>query len=340
MGVIETENVQDAETKLERYLERDYRGLNISSLICSECKTFHTPLVMSARVGPEFARKQELETLEELLRLFPGEIDTTDPCMFKRTPLHISVDAESFENCEILIKAGANVNIVDANGHTPLAILCLRNTYFNKGSFCSWFRIAKLLIENGADLLSVTMKDILVPLWIYDIYRDVGKAPVHNTRMTVVQLGVDSLPQDRATPKSEPVSFAVGTGAYSSSTTSFAVGNSPVSSGYPRPNELRCKSEISEKQENTDFAQRGRDRLIKKWAEKLDKALEVAIENGKDHAVIQIDSEHGIKHLEAYYKARGMYTSSIKPLDTKIFHLQVSFFGPIANPPVINKLIV
>lgn len=332
MGVIETENGQDAETKMKREPERDYSGLNISSLICSECKTFHTPLVMSARVGPEFSRKQEIETLEELLRLFPGEIDTTDPCMFKRTPLHISVDAESFENCEILIKTGANVNIVDANGHTPLAILCLRNTYFNKGSFLngSWFSIAKLLIENGADLLSVTMKDIFVPHWIYDIYRDVTrKAPVHNTRTTVVQLGVDSLPQDRVTPKTDPAPIAIGMEAHSSNTCSIAVGKSSVSSGYPRPTELRCKSEISKKQENTDFAQRGRDRLMKNWVETLDKALEDALVNGRDHASFQSDSLHGMYHIEEYYKERGMFTTISRPGNGSMTQLTVRFFGPL-----------
>lgn len=65
---------------------------------------------------------------------------------FKSTPLHVAVEANNAKGVELLLKANADVNLVDAQDEP---ILCMPNT---QGDIKETERIIDLLIEYKADI--------------------------------------------------------------------------------------------------------------------------------------------------------------------------------------------
>ena len=88
-------------------------------------------------------RKGDLETLQK--RLADGaDVNEPDP-MFFLAPLGWAALYGQTEAARLLLKHGADVNIADGSGNTPL----------HSAAFIGAVDMAKLLLENGADIHAV-----------------------------------------------------------------------------------------------------------------------------------------------------------------------------------------
>jgi len=83
-----------------------------------------------------------------------AEIDAID--FVGRTPIFYSVRKGNIDDVRILIQAGANLNLADKYGHTPIHVAAIKSGLKNKKSSKKYISIFQLLKENGADL---TLKD-------------------------------------------------------------------------------------------------------------------------------------------------------------------------------------
>ncbi len=84
----------------------------------------------------------ETEKVKEKLK---GDVDLNITDINKMTYLHVAVKHLDYDISEILVKMGAKIDCIDNNGNTPLM-------YALGQAGNEAIRIAKLLIEEGADL--------------------------------------------------------------------------------------------------------------------------------------------------------------------------------------------
>ena len=83
-----------------------------------------------------------------------ADVDAID--FVGRTPLFYSVRTGNLADIEILTQAGANLNLADKYGHTPIHIAAIKTGIKDKKTAKKYFTIYQFLKEKGADL---TRKD-------------------------------------------------------------------------------------------------------------------------------------------------------------------------------------
>ena len=96
--------------------------------------------------------------VQRLLEEQGGVIDVNFESSGRSRPMHAAASVNSVEICNMLLKAGAEINATNSLGYTPLFVAVVNE---NK-------QVAQLLIESGADTKrkskhNQTLKDIATP---------------------------------------------------------------------------------------------------------------------------------------------------------------------------------
>jgi ankyrin repeat protein len=114
----------------------------ISTLAKSDPKLITMQTVNDNSAMHEAARTGKNEMIDFLSSTFPDHVDFDHKCHCteQRTYLHYAVDGGHFESVENLLRKGANPNISDEKGRTPLDYALEKNNA----------KIAAILIEKGA----------------------------------------------------------------------------------------------------------------------------------------------------------------------------------------------
>jgi len=101
----------------------------------------------------EAAKTCDIVQLKKMLTEDPTRVNSPDKD--KMTPLHHAVDAGKLEAASLLIRMGADINVVNFKKETPLHIAAYKG---NAGA-------VKLLLEHNADLTMREMRD-RIPLFL------------------------------------------------------------------------------------------------------------------------------------------------------------------------------
>lgn len=91
-------------------------------------------------------------------------LDVNSVNRFNQTPLHLAIERQNLLVIDHLISCGSNVNLVDANGNSPLHILsgALQN-WDDKDQLESLLKVARKLLEKNANV-NVQNRNLCTPL--------------------------------------------------------------------------------------------------------------------------------------------------------------------------------
>ena len=90
----------------------------------------------------DFVKSNDLESLTYILERRPEKVNKKDSHNFGRTLIHVAVDLGRYKIVEYLISKGANMNIVDYDGYSPLQLAYFRGK----------INMFKLLANSGANV--------------------------------------------------------------------------------------------------------------------------------------------------------------------------------------------
>ena len=90
----------------------------------------------------DFVKSNDLESLTYILERRPEKVNKKDSHNFGRTLIHVAVDLGRYKIVEYLISKGANMNIVDYDGYSPLQLAYFRGK----------INMFKLLVNSGANV--------------------------------------------------------------------------------------------------------------------------------------------------------------------------------------------
>lgn len=112
-------------------------------------------LIAEYKAMTELDHQKNLQVFEKIIKALSQEQSFDSSFLINMqsksgvTPLLVSAYYGNFDICKLLVQNGANINIGDCNGYTPLHRACLR---FFKEKHDDYVKIVDLLLQVGADI--------------------------------------------------------------------------------------------------------------------------------------------------------------------------------------------
>ena len=136
-----------SEALAESLVARDQGFLNeFDDLSGVEDRYGRNPL-HCASMSPESTRRYNPIPI-----LLEKSVDINSTDFVGRTPLFYAVRTGNLKDAELLINAGADLNIADRYEHTPAHVAAIKTGAYGKKASDGYFAILELLKEKGADM--------------------------------------------------------------------------------------------------------------------------------------------------------------------------------------------